>query len=142
MASKIRTKHRIFYKRSMCTHIPLSAGFANVWRMTSGKQIGSLVRQLRKAQGMTQTELAEAIGRTMDAVSMIERGNSVPSVETLIALSKALNASIETLLLPEDAQITPARRDKISQGYAVLASLPDDKLLIAVDQLRALARSS
>ncbi|WP_221967834.1 helix-turn-helix domain-containing protein [Rhizobium leguminosarum] len=110
--------------------------------MTSGKQIGSLVRQLRKAQGMTQIELAEAIGRTMDAVSMIERGNSVPSVETLIALSKVLNSSIESLLLPEDAQITPARRDKINQGYAVLASLPDDKLLIAVDQLKALARSS
>lgn len=142
MASKIRPKHRILEEISKRTHIPLCAGFANVWRMTSGKQIGSLVRQLRKAQGMTQTELAEAIGRTMDAVSMIERGNSVPSVETLIALSKALNASIESLLLPEDAHITPVRRDKINQGYTVLASLPDDKLLIAVDQLKALARSS
>ena len=54
--------------------------------------------ELRTKHGMTQDELAEKVFVTRQAVSRWEKGETVPSSETLKLLSRFYNVSINTLL--------------------------------------------
>lgn len=111
----------------------------NVSGMISVAKIGSRVRQLRKLRGMTQSELAEAIGRRMDAISMIERGKSLPSLDTLAALSSAMNVPIETLIATDDGlKLNRERRELVDRASAILSIMSDEQLKIAVQQLAVL----
>ncbi|NIA70418.1 helix-turn-helix transcriptional regulator [Pelagibius litoralis] len=47
------------------------------------REVGLLVRALRKRRGLTQADLAERIDRSETAVRAIERGASAPSFVTL-----------------------------------------------------------
>ena len=59
--------------------------------------LGSNVRRLRSARGLTQSALADAIERSKDLVSRIERGSSAPSFETLESLAAALDVPVAAL---------------------------------------------
>ena len=54
--------------------------------------------ELRKKKQMTQDELAEKLSVTRQAVSRWESGETTPNIETLKALSKLFDVSINTLL--------------------------------------------
>ena len=60
--------------------------------------IGRRVRQLRKARGLSQEQLAERMERSAAFVGHIERGTRVMSVDTLCRLSGALQCSADELL--------------------------------------------
>ncbi|WP_426231065.1 helix-turn-helix domain-containing protein [Pararhizobium sp. DWP3-4] len=108
--------------------------------MISGKQIGASVRELRRVRKLTQANLAEAISRTDDAISQIERGVNIPNVETLVALSRALDVPVDALLASGfDEQPSSDRREKIQRAVAVLWSLDEPVLGVALKQLDALA---
>ena len=51
---------------------------------------GKRVKQLRKQAGLSQEELAERAGISVDFVSLVERGINAPSFETLERLCEAL----------------------------------------------------
>lgn len=53
---------------------------------------------LRKNAGYSQSQVAERLHVTRQAVSRWERGETVPEVETLQALSRLFGVSINTLL--------------------------------------------
>lgn len=57
-----------------------------------------ILSELRKKNNLTQTELAEKVFVTRQAVSKWEIGESIPNAETLKLLSKLFNVSINTLL--------------------------------------------
>jgi transcriptional regulator with XRE-family HTH domain len=52
--------------------------------------LGKRVRQLRKKRGLTQEELAARAHLHPNYVSLIERGHRVVSLNTIMALAKAL----------------------------------------------------
>ena len=54
--------------------------------------------QLRQRAGLSQSEVAERLFVTRQAVSRWERGETIPEVETLQALSRLFGVSINTLL--------------------------------------------
>lgn len=58
---------------------------------------GLRLRAIRKARGLTQEQFAELLDRTTEAVSNMERGVSLPSVETLIRLSENLGIPLREL---------------------------------------------
>lgn len=60
-------------------------------------QFGRRLRMLRRQRDMTQEQLAEAAGISVDMLSNIERGVNAPSFETLEKLSQALNVSVSEL---------------------------------------------
>ena len=64
----------------------------------SGKTMGMLIASLRKAQGMTQAELAERMQVTDKAVSKWERDLSCPDIQSLPKLAEVLQVSAEELL--------------------------------------------
>lgn len=53
-------------------------------------RIGVAVKAKRKAFGYSQEELAEKIGKTPSFIGQIERGTSLPSLETLAQLTQLL----------------------------------------------------
>ncbi|MDF1500721.1 MAG: helix-turn-helix domain-containing protein [Anaerolineales bacterium] len=59
--------------------------------------VGIRLRKLREAQGISIRELARQSGLSANAISLIERGRSSPSVSTLYLLSEALTIPITTL---------------------------------------------
>ena len=56
------------------------------------------VRELRKAKGLTQGELAEIVGIKARQFRNLEAGTSYPSYLTLIALADYFDVSIDYLV--------------------------------------------
>lgn len=65
------------------------------------KKSGRLILTLRKEKGMTQREVAEAIGISDKTVSKWERGFGCPDVSLLPSLSEILGVNIEQILSGE-----------------------------------------
>ena len=55
-------------------------------------------KNARKRAGLTQTELATAIGVTQKEISRWETGTRTPQVESIASICKALNVSADILL--------------------------------------------
>jgi transcriptional regulator with XRE-family HTH domain len=60
-------------------------------------QVGDRIRQLRLARGLSLRELARASSLSANALSLIERGISSPSVSTLYRVADGLSVSISGL---------------------------------------------
>jgi transcriptional regulator with XRE-family HTH domain len=70
--------------------------------------VGRRLRQLREGQDMSMRRLASRSGLSANALSMIERGRSSPSVSTLYKLADALGISITEFFGPQ-----PSKQDVI-----------------------------
>lgn len=60
--------------------------------------LGQAIAKQRKCLGLTQSELAEKLEMSNDAVSRIERGNIVPSALRLFELADVLQCDAADLL--------------------------------------------
>ena len=61
------------------------------------EKFGQRVRWLRSEHALTQEQLAERAGISVDFLSLIERGKSSPSFENLDELADALEVSVAEL---------------------------------------------
>lgn len=61
------------------------------------------LQELRKARGLTQEELAEALFVSRTAISKWESGRGYPSIDSLKAIAKFFGVSIDMLLSCEEA---------------------------------------
>ncbi|MBQ2803782.1 MAG: helix-turn-helix transcriptional regulator [Lachnospiraceae bacterium] len=67
------------------------------------KATGARITQLRKARGIKVSELSEYMGfAEPQAVYKWQRGESLPTVDNLFALSKILRTSMEDILVSND----------------------------------------
>ena len=57
---------------------------------------------LRKAQGMTQEEMAEALNISLEHLSKMERGKRKPSIDLIIAMACYFHVSTDYLLMGKD----------------------------------------
>ena len=58
---------------------------------------GARIRELRKARGMTQGQLADILGIEQKHVSLIELGRSYPSLDRLALIAEALQVPLPDL---------------------------------------------
>jgi len=84
----------LFFKKSQSQFLrsamsPPEAGFGGI-RLSLSQIFGSNLRHHRKAKSLTQTELAEAVGVSMEMISKVERGIAAPSFQTIEKLSDTL----------------------------------------------------
>jgi transcriptional regulator with XRE-family HTH domain len=103
-------------------------------------RIGIRVREIRKARNLTQESLAELVGRSVDTISLLERGKIVPSLETLEALARGLGTPLRDLLDTDNA--SPKDAEMVALQTAAIQSIRQmkrPKLAVAVKQLQALA---
>ena len=64
--------------------------------MLSTKELIAIrLKQIRKSRGLTQSELAELIGRDTKHISKLEIAGSYPSIDTLDRMASALNVEIK-----------------------------------------------
>ncbi len=59
--------------------------------------IGEKIREERKKIGMTQEDLAEKVGISVNFVSLIENGKNM-SLDTMIKIANTFNVSVDYLL--------------------------------------------
>jgi len=60
-------------------------------------ELGNTLRQAREAAGLTQGQLAEAIGVSRKTINTVENGVFTPSATLAIKLAQALNVPVEQL---------------------------------------------
>lgn len=82
-----------------------------------GKRLGRRIRDLRtqRIDKWTQEDLAERAKISVSFLSMIERGERVPHVETLGALAQALEVSLSELFSGTDEAPAGADGDAVSR---------------------------
>ncbi len=66
--------------------------------MIDYQDLGQRIRKLRRAEGLTQEELAEKVDISASFMGHIERGSRIASLETLVALCNVLKTSPNHLL--------------------------------------------
>ena len=79
--------------------------------------IGRNIRKYRLMKKMRQEDLAEKAELSVNYVGAIERGEKVPSLETLLVIINSLSVSADMILA-----------DVIDTGYVVKDSLLAEKL--------------
>lgn len=65
--------------------------------MPEHPELGNGLRQLRGEAGLTQEELAGAVGVSRKTINTVENGVFVPSTVLALRLAKALDAPVERI---------------------------------------------
>ena len=76
-------------------------------------KLNDKIYYLRKRAGMSQEDLASAVGVSRQAVSKWETGESSPDINKLLALSKTFEVTTDWLLSDED----PYEENKTEDRY-------------------------
>ncbi len=62
------------------------------------KTISEKLNSLREDSGLTQLELAEKAGLNSNAYAKVERGDQMPTIETLLKIAMALDVRSSDIL--------------------------------------------
>ncbi len=95
--------------------------------MKFGKKVCERIREIRKSMKLTQSQFAEIAGLSEDSVGKIERGDTVPTIDTLHKISTGLKIPVEKLL-PHEKQASTDKLNKAIEDLAVYLKTrsPDD----------------
>jgi transcriptional regulator with XRE-family HTH domain len=69
---------------------------------TLRKSFGQRLRDIRASRKLTQEQFAEALGISVDFLSLIECGRNAPSFETLDRMARRLKLSVADLFTFDD----------------------------------------
>ncbi len=97
-------------------------------------EIGQRIRKNRKAQMLSQEELAEKVGISVTHMSHIETGNTKLSLQVLVELSKVLNVSTDDLLFSSSEKCNNADVEKF---FSLIKDCPSDELNIIYDIIKS-----
>ncbi len=100
--------------------------------MPEKNKIGKAIRILREAKGFSAAKLADVADLTTSQLCMVEKGQRVPNVNFLTAISKALSVPCEVLLAlscPDEGMIQVQNKKSKNMMSAL------DKLQQAEDML-------
>jgi transcriptional regulator with XRE-family HTH domain len=77
------------------------AGAENGWFFAA---IADQVAERRLALGMSQQELARAVGTTQSAIARLETGGRPPRIDTLLRIAAALDCDLIVELRPREKE--------------------------------------
>ena len=86
---------------------------------TIKENIANNIAELRKMNHMTQQDLAEKLNYTDKAISKWERGESTPDIESLSALAKMFNLTVDDLLNETFDKEQTLRKEKIRLSKSI-----------------------
>ena len=99
------------------------------------RTFGRHIQGLRETRGLTQEQLADRIGRSVDTVSNIERGINATRLEVAYLISEALEVS-----LPDLFSFSHAPKSVSDQATARLMSLLKAQDVKTIEKLTDLIR--
>ena len=73
------------------------------------------IQELRKAQGMTQEQLAEQLNVSRQSVSKWESGQAMPEADKLMAISDLFHVTVDYLLRPSDIDALSIKADALER---------------------------
>ena len=82
------------------------------------KRIGARIQQIRKEQGLSLKELAQATGLSSSFLSRMEHGATVPSLPTLQVIVDSLKVDFEFLFKGEEKKYVISRQGSRKIEYA------------------------
>lgn len=103
--------------------------------------LGSRIALCRRAQGLSQSELADKLNISPSAIGMYEQGRREPSCDILIALSRVLGVSVDYLLTgshapqQDGAFSMPFQPQNMVFSAQQMASFTRDELIILITAL-------
>ena len=68
-------------------------------RAKTARNVGATIRRLREAKGLTQDQLAMAVGMMRSNISRIEAAKHRPTLETMEKIAQALKVSVAELVV-------------------------------------------
>lgn len=83
------------------------------------RRAGARIKELRKARGLNQEELAGRAGLSRTYIGTIELGGKQPSLWTLFRISRALGVAIAEIFLPP-SKASPTAREIVARIEAKL----------------------
>jgi transcriptional regulator with XRE-family HTH domain len=94
-------------------------------------EIGTLIREMRKAAGMSQMKLADKLGVSYQQVQKYEKGTSKLSVPRLVQVSEIFNVPVNSFL-------DEAKKASVAEVSASYSSLSEEeaRLLMLFRRLR------
>ena len=96
----------------------------------------------RKANGLTQTDVAKKIGVSQVAVGTYEKGTKKPEMDKLPALAKLLGVSLDELFgikpVKEKKQV-PHKNKRSAQIQGLFEKLPVDQQRALLNMIKAAA---
>lgn len=98
---------------------------------------GPRLAGLRKAQGVSQRELAERLCVTRQAVSNWERGTTTPDIDTLCRIGEVLGADWNQLLGPASPAPRPAVPGRRIAAFSLAGALAGAALVCALGNIPA-----
>lgn len=104
------------------------------------RTIGLRVKRSREAAGLTQERLAELIDRSKEAVSNIERGVSLPGLDTIQTICEVTNVPMTTII--EDNSDDQQSVELRAELNAIFSQLPADNKVLMVEISNAILKQA
>lgn len=104
--------------------------------MEIGKQIGRRIKEFRESRGLTQAQLAQLSGKSVETISNFERGKVVTGLHTLDQLARLLNVRIKDFFddeggIPPEPAFPSASAQTLANALKLLSE-DDLEVLAAV----------
>lgn len=97
--------------------------------------IGKQIQKAREKSGLSQEQLAERIGLSSSAISMIERGARAPSLESFVKILNALEASADVVLMDVLRNGYKTKASKIAELIEALSLQEQQKVFAVLDAM-------
>jgi len=101
-------------------------------------QLGTRIAERRKAQGITQIQMADALGVSQQTVNSYEVARRRIPVSALPTVARLLNMTIDELLLGEADKATRKKRgpaSRLQQQIDRVSSLPRSKQKFVIEMI-------
>ena len=106
-------------------------------------RFGARIRELRKQRGLTQEQLAEAIGKSVDTISNIERGFSSTRIKTAARLAEILEVALPDLFEPATRpRLDRKRQQLVNELTDMVAACDPDKRTDVLNAFRSVVKAA
>lgn len=111
--------------------------------MVDGNEFNRLfglhVKKLRKNVNLSQEDLADLIGKSVDTVSNIERGKTYPRIETIVQMANAFNVEIFEMFQVKALSHNDSDKNRLLIGIVdLLQDQPKEVIEFTFEQTRSL----
>ena len=86
------------------------------------KKLGQKIYAMRRSRDMTQRQLGEIVGQSGSSVSMYERGERMPDIETLEAFADVFNVPLSAFIEEDPADVRKRLENELNGGIQKPAS--------------------
>lgn len=96
---------------------------------------GKNVRNYRKANGLTQEQLAKRVNVSMETIGKIERGAAAPTFTTAERIAEALDVPVAVLFGADESTALPGERGRLTNRINQLLSRSNNEQLARINRI-------